>query len=163
MALTIAPSVPVPSVSVVAALFLFDLPFARCPGKLSETGNSGLGHRLARTGSKIAMTNTRLRRWGIPKYCASSTLHSIANAPASAISSRMIPKSAPLLELSAPTTFSQIEILGYCPLLSSCSSLMILIHSCNKPDLAPSMPARLPATERSWHGLPHATTSTTGA
>jgi len=80
-------------------------------------------------------------------------------APALAISSRMTPKSAPLLEDNAPATFSQIEILGYSLFVSFRISLMIRMPSWNKPERSPSSPARLPATERSWHGLPHATTS----
>ena len=121
-----------------------------------------MGLRSAASESYVAHRKMRRLRWGIPKYCASRTAHSIATAPDFAISSMTTPKSAPLLEVSAPGTFSQIETLGYFPLVSSLISLIILIPSWNSPDLPPSSPARFPATERSWHGLPHATTSISG-
>ena len=84
-----------------------------------------------------------------------------------AVSSRTARKSSPLLLLNAPGTFSQTMNLGriLIPVLPlrlsiSLNSLTIRICSMNSPDLAPANPARLPATDKSWHGLPPVTMST---
>ena len=162
MALTIAPSSPRLSVSVREALFLFGLPFSKYPGKLSETGNNGSGHFAAVAESQQEMRKTRLRRWGIPKNCASSKAYSLRHAPAFPISLMTVAKSPPLFEERAPATFSQTVHRGKVPFVTSRISLIIRIASWNKPDLEPSKPARFPATDKSWHGLPKMITSTGG-
>jgi len=114
-------------------------------------------------------------RWGTPQYCASSTLYAmlhpsptrisaVGHRPCSGegsggafssttpmIASRTALKSSPRLDEKVPGTFSKTIYLGFCPLVASLISLMIRIAWKNRFDLVPSwIPARLPATERSW-------------
>ena len=77
------------------------------------------------------------------------------------VSWRTAPKSYPLLELKAPGTFSQTIQRGrmsvpVLPLAASAHliSFIILICSIKSPDRSPARPARLPATDKSWQGLP---------
>lgn len=88
------------------------------------------------------------------------------------ISSRTIRKSSPLgcpLE-NAPGTFSQHKNLGRTEMparprskSAHLISFVILVCSKNKPERAPANPARAPATDRSWHGLPPQIISTGGS
>lgn len=88
------------------------------------------------------------------------------------VSSRTMRKSSPLrlpLE-NAPGTFSQHMIRGRIdkpvrPLFLSASliSFMILICSIKRPERSPANPARAPATDRSWQGLPPQMISTGGS
>lgn len=88
-----------------------------------------------------------------------------------AISSRTIRKSSyfgvPLL--NAPGTFSQTNHLGRTdspdrPRKISAFRISFVRRICsmNRPERAPSRPRRVPATDRSWHGLPPQMMSTGG-
>ena len=86
-----------------------------------------------------------------------------------AVSSRTAWKSADLLLLSAPTTFSRTMYRGRVnrPLLprsaSACLiSFMILICSINSPLRSSVSPCRFPAMLSPWQGEPPITTSTGG-
>ena len=83
------------------------------------------------------------------------------------VSWRTAPKSSPLLELKAPGTFSHTIHLGRMrgpvrPLAASAHLISFITLSCSikSPERSPASPARLPAIERSWHGLPPMMTQT---
>ena len=73
-----------------------------------------------------------------------------------------------IFTLNAPGTFSQTAKVGYSPLAASLISLMILTASINRPLRVVSSspfascfnPARFPATDKSWQGLPKVMMST---
>ena len=124
---------------------------------LTESISSG--QRLATSGSRTPTRKTRRRRWGTPKYRASSTAHSVTSDPASTTASRTRLKSFPSLVDNAEGTFSQTMNLGYRPFVASLSSLIMRMPSKNSEDFSPSKPFLLPAIDKSWHGLPQTTTS----
>lgn len=144
---------------------------AECPRKRS--GSRRTGGRPAQF-PKSARANTRRRRCATPNHCASSTAHStIASGPTAQPSvpqpfggtgvsstpdsaSTTAAKSAPLLELKAPGTFSQRA--NRHPHHRRAHS-MICIAVKKSPERAPASPLRLPATDRSWHGEPNTTRS----
>lgn len=71
---------------------------------------------------------------------------------------------------NAPGTFSHKNHLGRTatpvrPRNMSAYRISLVIRVCSKkrPDLAPESPARAPATDRSWHGLPPQMMSTGGS
>lgn len=88
------------------------------------------------------------------------------------ISSRTIRKSSPFgspLE-NAPGTFSQQRNLGRTKMPDRPRSIsaflisfVIRVCSINRPERAPANPARAPATDKSWHGLPPQMISTGGS
>lgn len=87
------------------------------------------------------------------------------------ISSRTILKSSyfGVPELKAPGTFSQHSHRGRTctsvrPRRISASRISFVIRICSikRPDRSPSRPRRVPATDRSWHGLPPQMMSTGG-
>ena len=136
-------------------------------------GSRRIGGRLAQS-PKSVTTNTRLRRCASPNHCASSTAHSHipcsptaqpsepqpslgaarSSSPASAPTTAA--KSAPLLLLNAPGTFSHLA--NRSPFQSRAHST-IRIAAKKSPDRSPSSPFRLPATDKSWHGEPKTNTS----
>ena len=83
-------------------------------------------------------------------------------------SSQTMRKSSPLLLLKAPGTFSQSAKRGYFPSVAVLISLIILTASMKSPLRVVSSspfascfkPARLPATDKSWQGLPKVIMST---
>lgn len=102
----------------------------------------------------------RRRRWGTPQNCASSTRHAIDQPPSAPnrhpaighppsgtstsgasgsmtliVSCKTAPKSAPLLELKAPGTFSQTMKRGRTPPPAIASLLIRKPHFLYKPDL----------------------------
>lgn len=157
-----SPPVPTLSASVPVEVSRDGLPFEVFLARPSPTASIWVPLRSAIAGSKQAMTNTRLRRWGTPKNCASRTAHSMKLGPNPAISLRTASKSSPPRLDKAPTTFSQIAHRGKVPAVASRISLMIRVASKNNPLRLPSNPARLPATDKSWHGDPNVMTSTGG-
>lgn len=115
-------------------------------------------------------TKTRRRRWGTPKPRASSTRqHTVRlwpwqtppdRHPPSGTSgwnpessARTLAKSYPPPLDKAPSTFSQQT-------QSGATSSATRTNSKNRRDRSPSKPARPPATERSWQGVPPMTRST---
>lgn len=83
------------------------------------------------------------------------------------ISSSTAWKSPPSLLLNEPGTFSQTRNRGLTmspalPFLLSRSLISFTILTCSmkSPLLSPASPARFPAMERSWHGLPPVIQST---
>lgn len=94
----------------------------------------------------------RSRLWGAP--ASEAVLHvQTASHPASSSEARMAAKSRPPLLVRAPATFShQRNGAPHSVKMRSCSY--------QSPLRFPSRPARFPATERSWQGLPPTTTST---
>ena len=88
------------------------------------------------------------------------------------ISSSTIRKSSPfgVPELKAPGTFSQARNRGrikraVLPLCTSAALISFTIRICSikSPERAPARPERVPATLRSWHGLPPQMMSTGGS
>ena len=100
----------------------------------------------ARSDSRLATRNTLRRRWATPKYRASRVRHETPY-PSCSISLRSLPKSAPLLELKSPGTFSSTSHRG-----RRCSTRSRKVKA--RLDRLPANPARLPATLRSWQGNP---------
>lgn len=99
-----------------------------------------------------ARSQMRSRLWGAPASEARLTTHR-ASYPASARSERTTPKSLPPLEERAPRTFSH-QMSGAWHLRAT------LTWSRQRTDLVPLKPARFPAVDTSWQGLPPTTTST---